>query len=134
MAFRILFAVLLLLLLVGEASKVTSQEKPTSLQPYATENEVTVQGNIEQVNEYKCPVTGTIGSHLTVAVEGGNTEVHLAPTKFLKDYEITFKVGESVKIVGVKLTFDGKPAMLARSVSVGRETFIFRDSKGRPLW
>ena len=29
---------------------------------------------------------------------------------------------------------EGKPALIAKSVTIGRETFNFRDAKGRPLW
>jgi hypothetical protein len=32
------------------------------------------------------------------------------------------------------VTFDGKPAVLARLIKVKNETFMFRDEKGRPLW
>jgi hypothetical protein len=138
MGFRIRLAALVLLVLAGEASRLKSQEKPSPPAPsafaYTTGSETTLQGKIEQVKDYRCPVTGTLGSHITVVNDNGKTEVHLAPAAFLKDYEIVFKTGDEVKIVGVKITFEGKPALLARSVSLGRETFAFRDAKGKPLW
>ena len=137
-AIRILIGAVLLLVLAGAASSVQSQEKagspaPQSF-PYSPDSEITLQGKIEQVKEYRCPVTGTVGSHITVAAEGTLIEVHLAPAAFLKDYDIVLKAGDQVKVQGVKITFQEKPAMLARSVSVERETFLFRDQKGKPLW
>jgi hypothetical protein len=29
---------------------------------------------------------------------------------------------------------EGKTALIAKSVTIGRETFNFRDAKGNPLW
>jgi DNA/RNA endonuclease YhcR with UshA esterase domain len=138
MGFRILCTALLLLLVAGDAATVSSQEKAGAQAPqafpYSVDQEVALQGKVDQVKDYKCPVTGRVGSHITVTTDNGPIEVHLAPASFLKDYEIVFKPGDSVKIVGVKITFEGKPAVLARSVSIGRESFMFRDAKGRPLW
>jgi hypothetical protein len=135
---RIVFGTLLLLLIAGEASQVIFQQKPVPPAQqnfnYDPANQTTLQGTIEEVKDYKCPVTGTVGSHISVKGEQTSTEIHLAPAKFMKEYEIVLKPGDAVKIVGVKIVFDGKPGMLAKSVTVGKETFIFRDDKGRPLW
>lgn len=135
---RILFGTLLLLFIAGEASQVVSQEKTAPLPQhdfaYDPGSQTTLQGVIQEVKDYKCPVTGTVGSHISVKGEQEITEVHLAPSKFLKEYEIVLKPGDEVKVVGVKITFEGKPAMLAKSVTVGRETFAFRNDKGKPLW
>lgn len=135
---RILLGSLLLLLIVGEASQVISQEKPAAPAQqdfnYDPANQTTLQGTVQEVKDYKCPVTGTIGTHISVKNDQLTTEVHLAPAKFLKEYEIVLKPGDEVKVVGVKITFDGKPAMLAKTVTVGKETFAFRNDKGKPLW
>ncbi|MBZ5523679.1 MAG: alcohol dehydrogenase catalytic domain-containing protein [Acidobacteriia bacterium] len=39
-----------------------------------------------------------------------------------------------ITITGTKVTFDGKPAVLARVIKYKNETYLFRDEKGRPLW
>jgi hypothetical protein len=135
---RILLGTLFLLLFAGEASQVISQEKPAPPAQqnftYDPANQTTLQGVIQEVKDYKCPVTGTMGTHISLKTEELTTEVHLAPSKFLKEYEIVLKPGDEAKIVGVKFTFDGKPAMLAKTVTVGKETFVFRNDKGKPLW
>jgi hypothetical protein len=61
-------------------------------------------------------------------------EVHLAPATFLKEYGIVLQPGDHVSITGIKFTFDGKPAMMARTIVAGQSTFTFRDAKGRPEW
>ncbi len=134
---RILFGTLLLLLMAGEVSQVVSAGKGATANTefaYDTTHQVTIEGKIQEVRDYNCPVTGTVGSHITVKNAEGTTEVHLAPAKFLKEYEIVLKAGDEVKVVGSKITYEGKPSILAKTVTVGRETYAFRDDKGKPIW
>ena len=128
---KFLLAVALLI-----ALPVTLAQKPVAsgVPAYNVAQEQTFNGVIKEVKEYQCPVTGTIGSHISVAGDFTTLEVHLAPAKFLKDYDIVLKAGDRVTIQGVRFEFDGKPAMLARSVTSGHNTFTFRDPKGRPEW
>jgi hypothetical protein len=101
---RILLGTLLLLLVAGESFQVTSQDKPAAPAQqdfnYDPANQTTLQGTIQEVKDYKCPVTGTIGTHISVKNDQLTTEVHLAPAKFLKEYEIVLKPGDDVKIIG----------------------------------
>jgi hypothetical protein len=52
----------------------------------------------------------------------------------MKQYEIAIRKNDKVTVFGSRITFEGKPALIARSVVIGRDTFNFRDSNGRPLW
>jgi hypothetical protein len=122
----------MLLGFLGVACVVQSQVQ--ARYPYDPAKQVTVMGKIQDTKDYHCPVTGTVGSHFTIKGEGDPLEVHLAPASFMKDYEIRFRAGDDAKVVGVKIDYEGKPAMLARSVTVGNETYTFRDEKGKPLW
>ena len=47
---------------------------------------------------------------------------------------VMLKSGDKVNVTGIRFEFDGKPAMLARTVTSGQSTFTFRDPKGRPEW
>jgi hypothetical protein len=135
---RILLGTLLLLVLAG-ASTLTSQDK-TPAQPlhnnhaYDQNTLEKVQGLVVDTRDYNCPISGTVGSHITVKGEGGDIEVHLAPASFMKQYEIAIRKNDRVTILGSRITFEGKPALVARSVAIGRDTFNFRDSNGKPLW
>jgi hypothetical protein len=134
--FRVLFGILILLLLTS-ASSVVSQEKNSPAQTHYTydeANQQTVHGWVVETKDFQCPVTGTVGSHITVKTETGSIEVHLAPASFMKQYDIAFTKDQNVTVVGSKITYEGKPALIAKSVAVGHETFNFRDPKGRPLW
>ena len=133
-------AMLLVALMTLMGTKVVSQEqKPPvpTIPKYEPLNEVTLQGRVVEVKEYQCPISGTLGSHLAVKQAGvgtGVVEVHVAPVRFMKQYEIVVKPGDLVTIVGMRTVFDGKPAMLAKTITVERDTYAFRNNKGMPLW
>ena len=107
---------------------------PHETYPYNIANQKVLTGTVIDVQDYVCPVTGTVGSHITVRHLGGTIEVHLAPAKFLKQYEIVINKGSKVQIEGAMTTVNGKPAMLAKLVADGYATYAFRDAKGNPLW
>ena len=69
-----------------------------------------------------------------VKTTNGDIEVHLAPATFMKQYGITISKGDKATVVGSRITFEGKPALVAKSVTIAHDTYIFRDDKGRPLW
>lgn len=133
---RILFGVFALLL-SGATITLVSQEKhsPTPVgYTYALNNEQTMRGWVSETKDFQCPVTGTVGSHITVKNETGSIEVHLAPATFMKQYEINIRKGDNVRVVGSRITFEGKTALIAKSVAIGNETYNFRDQSGKPLW
>ena len=134
--FRVVFGILMLLLLTS-ASSVVSQEKNPPAQAHYTydeANQQTVHGWVVETRDFQCPVNKAMGSHITVKNDTGNIEVHLAPASFMKQYDIAFTKNQNVTVVGSRITYEGKPALIAKSVTIGRETFNFRDAKGRPLW
>jgi DNA/RNA endonuclease YhcR with UshA esterase domain len=125
------------LLLSGAAITLVSQEKssPTHVNyTYTPTSEQTMRGWVVETRDFQCPVTGTVGSHITVKNETGSIEVHLAPASFMKQYEINIRKGDNVTVVGSKIMFEGKGALIAKSVAIGNETYNFRDQSGRPLW
>jgi hypothetical protein len=125
-----------LLLLAGRMPGVLAQDKvmPAHGYRYDTAKQTVVEGIVEEVRDYQCPVTGTVGSHITVRQGGDVIEVHLAPATFMKKYEIVINKGDKVAIQGAKILFEGKPALLARTVAVNATTYAFRSSEGKPLW
>jgi hypothetical protein len=131
-AIKICFLVMLVTL---TAAALYAQQGPAPVPRYEPQKEQRFTGVVEQVNNYHCPISGKLGAHLTLQNPSGRAwEVHLAPVQFLKDYEISIEPGAKVEIVGMETMYDGKLAMLARTVTVGQATYTFRDERGRPLW
>ncbi len=101
---------------------------------YDPTTEITVKGVITEVKEFECPVSGGVGAHLTLKAGEKSVLVHVALSKFLKDYELSFEKGQQVEVIGSKVMMDGEEVILARQIIRGQSTFTFRDAKGQPLW
>jgi DNA/RNA endonuclease YhcR with UshA esterase domain len=131
--------VIRMLLLVGLAAAtvaLTQEKNPPAQNNYSydTATQVTVTGRVSDARDYSCPVSGTVGAHIFVSTSSGEIEVHLAPARFMKQNEISIHTGDSVTVTGSRFSFEGKPALMAKSVIDDRDTYTFRDGKGRPLW
>ncbi len=121
-----------LVALAAPAQKNTNEEP--ALPRYDPAQEVKVKGEVLDVKEYNCPVSGGMGAHLVLQTAEGQVEVHLALTSFLSDYGIVLAKGDKVEIVGNKITFHEMPAMLVRKIMKDGNEYAFRDAKGNPLW
>jgi len=127
------FAIAAILLLVPASAAAQAAQAPGPKYDPATE--ITIQGKILSIHDRQCPVSGTIGAHFMLeALDGKVYEVHLAPAKFTKMFDMVFAPGEKVDVIGTTLVFEGKDAILARQVKHGNETVTFRDKKGNPSW
>ena len=128
---RIAFiALLVAAFFVGSGLAQTAQKHTGP--KYDLSTEVTIKGVIDEVKDFQCPVSGGMGAH--IILKGNDLVVHLALSKYLKDYDFNFAKGDEVEVVGSKVIMDDKPTILARVVTRGQSTFTFRDAKGNPLW
>lgn len=128
---RLLVAVLL----ACAAVPVIGQKGNGDAPKYDVTKEVTVKGAVEEVVDHNCPVSGGMGAHFMLKMADGSIiEVHLAPTKFVKSYELVFAKGDQVEVVGSKVNFEGKDTILAKQITRGQDSFVFRDDKGKPVW
>jgi len=132
---RTLLALVLGALVVLAAPGQTQKKSEDHAVPrYDPAQEVKVKGEILEVKNYDCPISGTMGAHLALRTAEGVVEVHLAPASFLTEYQMSFAKGDKVEILGTKVTFHDAPALLARRVTRNDNEYFFRDAKGRPLW
>jgi hypothetical protein len=124
------------LLVLAAATIVVSQQNPPAQHNYKYEitSQTTVDGIVAETRDYSCPVSGAVGAHITIKTVTSEIEAHLAPVTFLKQYDINIRKGDKVTVVGSRITYEGKPALIAKTVTVDHDTYSFRDDKGRPLW
>lgn len=120
--------------LVAGISSQTSQPKSIVVPKYDLKTELRVKGVVADTDNHQCPISGGLGSHLVLKTQESTIAVHLAPTKFVQQYELNLKRGDNVEVIGTKILFEDKDAMLARQVIRGEETFVFRDASGNPAW
>lgn len=109
---------------------------PTAAAPkYDPTTEAVFKGTVLEVRDRQCPVSGGLGSHVILKLENGTTiEVHLATTKFVKEYDLVFNVGDELEVTGSKVVFEGVETIFAREVKRGNDVYVFRDKNGKPVW
>lgn len=127
--------VLTLLVVTAPAFAAQKPEPKVTVPKYDTATEATYKGTVEEVRDRICPVSGGMGSHVILKLAGGKTiEVHLATTKFVKTYDLTFSKGDELEVTGSKVNFESVDTIFAREVKRGNDTFVFRDKGGNPVW
>jgi len=119
--------VLVVILILGKGPK---QRAPQ----YNVATEVKVEGVVQEVKQFWCPINGDEGTHLMLQTEKEILEVHVAPLRFLEGNGVSFSKGDQVSVVGSTVTYEGHGAMIARKITRGDQTFAFREPSGRPLW
>lgn len=99
---------------------------------YNPANEVVLKGVVQEVQEFDCPVSeGELGSHLMLKTANGVVQVHLAPVRIMQGQQLTFAPGDQVEVVGSKIRLSGTNGLIAREITRGNESIIFRDREGK---
>jgi hypothetical protein len=106
---------------------------------YDVSTEATVTGTVESVEQ----ITGggggrggrgLGGTHLTLQTGKETLEVHLGPTAFLNEQKVSIAKGDTLVVVGSRVTVDSEPVFIAKQVKKGNSTWTLRDAAGLPLW
>jgi len=125
---------LVLVVALGTVVPVWAQNANGTVPKYDVATEATFKGVIDDVHDRQCPISGGMGAHFNLKLADGKiVEVHLATTKFVKNYEVAFNKGDAVEVIGSKVEFEGGDAILAREVKRGNDDFLFRDPQGKPI-
>ena len=99
---------------------------------YDPATETTVRGVVTEVSDFACPVSeGEIGNHLRLETADGTVEVHLAPSRIMRGQNLVFARGEQLVVVGSRVRTLGKNDIIAREITRGSETTIFRNPTGK---
>jgi hypothetical protein len=94
----------------------------------------TIEGEVISIDRIT-PMGGmSNGVHLLVRSGKETISVHLGPQWYLENQDIEIKPKDKVKITGSRITFSGKPAIVASQVTKGDTILTLRDKNGFPLW
>lgn len=101
---------------------------------YDSKTVETISGSVEKI-ETVTPTKGmSTGIHLILKTEKEAISVHLGPSWYLERQDIQIAVGDKIEIKGSRITFEGKPAIIAAEVKKGDEILKLRDETGFPVW
>lgn len=74
------------------------------------------------------------GVHLTVKTARETISVHLGPAWYIENQAVKIAPKDEIEVEGSRITFDGKPALVAAQVRKGNEVLTLRDANGFPVW
>ena len=60
--------------------------------------------------------------------------VHVGPTAYLAEKGITPAKGDTLEILGSRVTIDKEAVVIAKQIKKGDNTWTLRDASGRPRW
>lgn len=101
---------------------------------YDVNTATTVSGVVEKVERFTPERGMRHGIHLLVKTDAETLSVHLGPEWFLAGQDIKIEAKDKVEVKGSRITFDGKPAIIAATIKKGNDTLMLRDDAGIPLW
>ncbi|NIQ88436.1 MAG: DNA-binding protein [Desulfobacterales bacterium] len=94
----------------------------------------TVKGVVETVEQMP-PATGTsYGIHLELRTDSGTLSVHLGPAWFIDRQDIKIGESDTIQVKGSKITYEGKPTIIAAEVKKENTVLKLRDQNGFPVW
>ena len=77
---------------------------------------------------------GAYGVHFTLKTDKETIPVHLGPSWYINKQNIKIEAKDKVEVTGSRVTFEGKPAIIAAEVKKGDQVLKLRDQAGIPLW
>ncbi len=94
----------------------------------------TITGEVVSIDQFT-PVRGMYyGIHLMLKTDKETVSVHLGPGWYIENQDIKIEPKDKVEVKGSRITFAGKPAIIAAEVKKGEQIFTLRDKNGLPAW
>ena len=94
----------------------------------------TISGEVVNVDKLPSRRGMSYGVHLTLKTDKEAISVHLGPGWYLDKQPVQIKPQDQVTVTGSRITYQGKPTLIAAEIQKGGETLKLRDQNGVPLW
>jgi hypothetical protein len=101
---------------------------------YDAKTEVRLTGAVGEVKTARNPWSNVKDTRLFLKTDTGTVEIHLGPTAFLTEKKVTIRTGETLEVIGSRVTVGESQVVLARDVRKGDLEWTLRDAEGQPLW
>jgi len=113
---------------LSAAAQQTASSPAQQLQSYDLRREVSLVGKVVQYNAASSMLP--MGAHVLVQTASGQVDVHVGNGKVLQSSHFELNPGDSVRIVGETLAFNGGTIFAARVVQKGTQAVVVRTDKG----
>jgi hypothetical protein len=94
----------------------------------------TISGEVVSIDKIT-PMKGmSYGVHMTVKTDKETISVHIGPGWFIENQDVKIEQKDKIEVKGSRITFQGKPIIIAAEVKKGDEILKLRDENGFPFW
>jgi hypothetical protein len=118
---------------IWRGSRGWGPESPYS-KMYNPKTVETVTGEVTSVSRITPEKGMSAGIHMNVKTDKETISVHLGPSWYLENQDLKIEPKDTVEVKGSRVTFEGKPAIIAAAVRKGNEVLTLRDDAGFPVW
>lgn len=87
--------------------------------------------DIQAVVPYKGMYSGV---QIILKTEKETIPVHLGPSWYIERLDVKIAKGDAIEVKGSRISFAGKPALLAAELKKDDQTLVLRDANGIPVW
>ena len=95
----------------------------------------TVSGVVQRVEQVKGKGGGRgYGIHLLLKTDKEEIAVHLGPGWYVEKQPLKIAPQDQIEVRGSRITYEGKPAIVAAEVKKGDQVLKLRDAAGIPAW
>ena len=94
----------------------------------------TLSGEVISVDRIRPEKGMAYGVHLMVKTDKESVSVHLGPEWYIERQDTEIKAKDTIQVKGSRVTYEGKPAIIAAEVKKGGDVLMLRDEKGVPYW
>ena len=94
----------------------------------------TVRGQVLSIDQVMPRKGMGPGVHLQLKTDTETLSVHLGPSWYLEHQDMQIAAKDTIEVKGSRITFDGKPTLIAAEVRKGDEMLVLRDANGVPMW
>jgi len=101
---------------------------------YDTQTVETVSGEVIAVEKVAYGRRGYYGVHLMLKTAQGDLQVDLGPSWFVNRQSVKIRPHDVIEVTGSRVTYGGKPSVIAAEVKKGGEMLRLREADGLPLW
>jgi hypothetical protein len=94
----------------------------------------TISGEVLSVEKIIPVKRMSYGIHLMVKTDKETISVHLGPGWYIENQDVKIEPKEKIEVKGSRITFEGKPVIIAAEIKKGNEILKLRDENGFPVW
>ena len=130
---RLMIACILLLGLEAPGIAQKTSQDPGILPKYDMKTEAKFKGIVDEVNIVPL---GTKKELRELIIKTGDDKIYIyvCPKTFEDEMGVSFSKGDEIAVTGSKVKQEETDVILARELTKGTDTLVFRDGKGNPVW